>query len=363
MITSLATAPARAFKTPVSSHTQNGEPPTPPERGWWDKVVDQKEGVSLLVGGSVYLRNKEEAQKLEAQLPPLAQQPAVTMQRPLVICPGWNTELHKFDYLAAKLLASETNGDSAVYLHMGKAYADAECQLPLEQIPSNSKVFVNIWDTRKTPPQETSLQLKQNLELVRQAAGDGPIDLLGYSMGGLASRKFLDNGGQGIKNFMMLGTPNQGTRFAQMSDRVIAGEVGWALKFSGLTEQDAPAMKWLAADSPTLNELNQRWPQQLAQVERAMVVGSRHELTPAVGWLPFRKGDGMVEPERLALPGIPTVVLEDSPFLHHGALPHDDKVYQQMIGFFGFEPIANSEGATGVVLARPDGPQTPYGEL
>lgn len=336
------------------------------ERSWWGNTVetfkDLKEATSLLVGGALYLRNKKQAIALEDKFPPLADVSNVKLDRALVICPGWNTELHKFDYLTHKLLASGENGPQAVYLKEGQAFQNPECSIPLEQIPSNSKVFVNIWDSVKTPPDQTATQLKQNLAVLQSAIQADKVDVVGYSMGGLATRKFLDEGGRGIGKFMMLGTPNQGTRFAQMASRVVERDIQWALNFAGLNSGDAPPLKWLAQGSPKLEQLNQRWPQQLAQVDEAVVVGGRSELTPSKGWLPFTKGDGLVEIASLSLPNIPTRVLEGSPYLHHGALPHDSQVFGEMVRFFDFESLPGSTHTPAPV--RPKAvPSTPYGEI
>lgn len=367
MLTSVSSVHPQALRpaqTPPSETPPSDAPP--PQDGWLhtvvEKAVDFKEAVSLLIGGSVYLRNKKKALAQEEKTTPLTDVPNVRMHRPLVMCPGWNTELHKFDYLADKLLASGENGAEAVYLKQGQAYRNAECNLPLEQIPSNTKIFINIWDDRKTPPHLTAPQLQQNLELVHQALGPEKVDLLGYSMGGLCGRQYLANGGNDIANFMTLGTPHQGTRFAQMSDRVIRNDVAWAVKFAGLSREDLPAMHWLAADSPRLAALNSDWPQQRARVDNYLAVGGRHEMTPAVGRLPWRKGDGLVESDRCAPPGEQPLILENSPFLHHGALPHDSAAFRAMTSFFGFEIVPGSYDGPLQDFTKPV-PDTPYGEI
>jgi len=364
VVTSSSMYPAQVRPRPLQVASQPQE--TAVERSWWGETVekfkDLKEATSLLVGGAIYLRNKKQALALEDKIPPLADVANVKLDRALVICPGWNTELHKFDYLAHKLLASGENGPQAVYLKEGQAFQNPECSIPMEQIPSNSKVFVNIWDSVKTPPDGTASQLRQNMAVIRGAIQADKVDVVGYSMGGLATRKYLDEGGSGIGKFMMLGTPNQGTRFAQMASRAIERDIQWALNFAGLSAVDAPAMKWLAQGSPTLEALNQRWPQQLAQVDEAVVVGGRSELTPSTNWLPFTKGDGLVEISSLSLPNIATRVLEDSPYLHHGALPHDSQVFGEMQKFFGFESLPGSTQSPAPTRPRPV-PTTPYGEI
>jgi pimeloyl-ACP methyl ester carboxylesterase len=283
----------------------------------------------------------------------------VRLARPLVICPGWNTEHYKFRHLAHKLAASGQNGEP-VYLKQGQAFSDSTCTQPLalEQIPSNSKVFINIWDSVKSAPHQTAPQIAQNLELVHAIAGPGPVDMIGYSMGGLAARKYLDNGGSDVGRLMTLGSPHQGTRFAQMAQRVVERDVQWAENFAGLGEEDKAPLAWLAAGRPTLTDFNSRWPQ-----HEALTVAGRSEMTPALGWLPFRKGDGMVDPSRSTLPDTPSVVLERSTFLHHGSLPHDSKVYQTMSQFFGFEAVPGDYQPLPPIVLNDHHFDTPYGEL
>jgi len=350
----------------ISSTPDRQGPPPPEKKSWWselgDKLQDWRESTGLLAGGALYLYNKKQALKLERQVRPLADVNDVVMHRPLVLCPGWNTELDKFQYMTDKLLASGKNGDDVVYLKQGKAYGDMECSLPLEQIPSNSKVFVNIWDTRKTPPDQTAPQLRENLALVQKALGPGKVDLVGYSMGGLAARKYLDEGGTGVGNFMTLGTPHQGTRFAQMAGRVIRRDIQWALKFSGLVGADLAAMEWLAAKGDKLKGLNERWPQQRAQVDNVLLVAGKHEMTPSTRWYQFNMGDGMVEADSSRLPGVETRVLTGKGFLHHGSLPHDSQVFREMQKFFGFEVLSTSTTSPAPDLSKPD-PLTPYENL
>lgn len=351
----------------LENRVRSTPPPPPPQepRSWLGDLVegarDLGEGVSLLVGGSLFLRQKDQAQQLEESAPPLTHVPNVALSRPLVICPGWNTEWHKFDFLTHKLMASGQNGPGVVYLNQGRAFQDAECSLPLQQIPKNSKVFVNIWDSRKSPPQVTAPQLRQNLALVHEALGPDKVDVIGYSMGGLATRKYLDDGGADVANFMMLGTPNNGTRFGQMSARVIGRNVEWALKFSGLTPEDAGAMEWLAAGAEKLEDLNSRWPQQKGRVEKAEVVGGRLLATPATGWIPFKAGDSMVEAGRLTLPEMESVVLDDTGLLNHITLPHDSQVYREMQRFFDWTPVEGTY--SGLVQPYKHDLETPYGSI
>ncbi len=342
------------------------ETPPPPDRSWlgdaWEKVKDVKTGVDFLVAGLLFLHGKDKAAKAEEAKPPLDDVPDVKLNRPVMMCPGWNTEYYKFDFLANKLAASGQNG-SVVYLSQGKAYRDNQCTVPLDQIPTNSKVFVTKWDNPNTPPELTSLQLKQNMDLLQSAVGPTKVDVIGFSMGGLATRKYLDQGGEHVGKFVTLGTPHQGTRFGQLCDRLLSNKVDWATKFGGLEDSDLPAMQWLAADKPNLKDLNQRWPEQRARVEDSLFIRSTIEPTPSTGFLPFAAGDGLVELSHATLPGAPSVVLTGTPLLNHVMLPHDSQVFQEMQRFLGWESQPGVNAQPVPPTPRPDRPKTPYGEI
>ena len=66
-----------------------------------------------------------------------------------------------------------------------------------------------------TPVREAALHLQQQIEAV--APGAGPLDVLGFSMGGVIARSWIQQlGGQRrVRRFIGLGSPQQGTWTAQ----------------------------------------------------------------------------------------------------------------------------------------------------
>ena len=86
-------------------------PPTPPRRKLLEKTKDVVQAVTLLGTGLMFKRSKEKA--LAAEGAALQDVPNVIMSRPLMLCPGWTTDLHRFDVLAGRLLASGQNGSAA----------------------------------------------------------------------------------------------------------------------------------------------------------------------------------------------------------------------------------------------------------
>jgi pimeloyl-ACP methyl ester carboxylesterase len=312
------------------------------DKGWWNdpwqEVKDLRVGAEFMVAGMFFLHGKNEARQYAKEHPPLQDVPNVKLARPLMLVPGWNTETSKWSHLTDKLLASGLNGSQAYYLKEGAAYADPECTQRLEKLPPDAKILVNVWDSEVSPPDVTALQLEQNTQLL----GDAKCDVIAYSMGGLATRKYLSNGGDNVGKLMLLGSPSQGTRFAQMAGHIIKRDMQWAMGFAGMTVADLPAMEWLAAGSPQLQQLNAEWPAQQAALEGALIVGSNPYLTPSTtGFAGLAKGDGMVETSSLPLSTTPTRVLEGEGFLQHGVLPHDSNVYRELTGFFECETVGS----------------------
>lgn len=312
--------------------------------GWredpWQEIKDLRVGAEFMVAGVVYLWGKHQAKQLEKKQPPLQDVPNVKLSRPLMLVPGWNTETGKWKHLTEKLLASGLNGSQAYYLKEGAAYADPECLQRLDKLPPDARVLVNVWDSEVSPPHVTALQLEQNSKLL----GDTRCDMIAYSMGGLAARKFLSNGGDGVGKLMLLGSPSQGTRFAQMAGHILKRDMQWAMGFAGLSGADLPAMEWLAAGSAQLQQLNSQWPSQQAELEATLIVGAKSDLTPSTtGFAGFAKGDGMVETSSLPLTTTPTRVLDGEGFLHHGAMPHDSQVFRELTRFFDCETVAGGK--------------------
>ena len=295
---------------------------------------------SFLLSGQIYKMGAEAAEALKETSPPLEGVSPVKLEKPLVILPGWTTRPDKFDHLVAKLTEGGRNGGQAYYLQDGGVYSDPECRHPVEELAPEAKVFVAVYHDELEPPHVTAPQVDRSLqELVRRGFPD-KLDVIGYSMGGIAARKYLDNGGENFGRVMLLGTSNHGTKFATLAKKAIERDLNWALSLSGLTAAHLPAMEWMAAegkngqDNPQLHELNQNYDRQLNQAESITVVGSDGLMTPSFGWWPMRGGDGLVEAASLELPDTPLKLLPGKGYKHHGNLVHDTDAFAQMRDYF-----------------------------
>lgn len=303
-----------------------------------DLVQDVVCTTQIVSSGLMYKSSGKRAVEYLAENPQqLKNMPNATIERPYMLVPGWTTNPEKFDALVEKLTVNGTNGGAAYYVNNGTIYADSALTKPVTGPVPDAKVFVAVFDNNHQDPSLTAPQLKRSIEAVRTSTGSEKVDLEGYSMGGLATRLFLDQDGEGVGKVLLLGTPNKGTRFAELCKRVVSRDIKFAMNLAGVGAIDLPAFDWLAgAHNAKLDDLNTRFPQQVAKTEKLMILGGKGLPTPGPLKQPIRKGDGMVAAKSLRMPGVETKLLAGRPSLHHGSLPSDGGVYMETANFFGW---------------------------
>jgi hypothetical protein len=300
--------------------------------------------------GSGFLYN-ERAKEAAAQFEktaPLSDAPLVRLEDPLLIAPGWTTLPEKFDNLVSHLLKNKENGSRAVYLKEGQAFLDKDCSQPTT-VEASDKVFVAVYDDVLSPPDKTAPQLARAKDLIEAVHGS-KIDVMGYSLGGVAVRKMLDDPTETADQVAFLGTSHQGARFAALASYVIKRDIGFAMKLANVNATHLPAMAWMMPvdpedpdSSPALSELNANLPRQLAAASEMINIGSDGLGTITKPWGGTVGGDGLVSQPSLVLGEIPTVLLSGRGSKQHGNLPSDTDAFNAMAKFFDWEP-ASSEG-------------------
>ncbi len=295
--------------------------------------------------GFLYTRAGKSADKMNQERPPLSDVSNVKMNDPLVLVPGWTTLPEKFDRVVDQLLASDQNGKRPVYLKEGQAFSDKECLTPTE-IAADDKVFVAVFDTPLDAPDKSAPQLNDAIAAVKKSGHD-KVDVVGYSMGGLAIRKMLQDDGQKLDQVAMLGTANRGTRFATLAKYIVERDIGWAMSLGNINVSHLPALSWLKAwdaqdpeSNPMLDDLNKNIDHQLSGANEFLSIGSRGLSTISKSWGGSEGGDGLVPHSSVELPGLPTVLLEGRGNKQHGNLPHDSDVFRELTDFFGWEKVA-----------------------
>ncbi len=294
--------------------------------GWWDSL------------GSI-----------KKPLPPtlLKDLPEARIQRPVVLVPGWQTPEDRFDHLAEKLTSDGRNGGRVYYVRDGEFFADLDCtkRMMTADVRSDGKVFVAVFPSANTPPNLSAPELAVDLKAISALTGSAKADVVGYSMGGLATRTYLDQGGDQVGKFMMLGTPNRGSALARSSLGLLdldarGWDTSWLLSRKPITEADRDALGWLrpvtgGAANPQLADLNSRWESQKSRTEAVRLVGSHSRPTLGRFFVPVL-GDGTVPGNSLQIGDEKPHFLKDRNHRNHGLLFSNPQTYLEMRDFFGW---------------------------
>ena len=285
---------------------------------------------------------------IKKPLPPsvLTDLPEARIERPIVLVPGWQTPEDRFDHLAEKLTGDGKNGGRVYYVRNGEFFADLDCSQRMMASDADAKVFVAVFPSANTPPNETADDLGRSLKAIQQLTGSEKVDVTGYSMGGLASRVYLDQGGDAIGKYMMLGTPNQGSSLTRSALGLLdlqqkGYDVQWLLSRKPLTESDRAALGWLrpvdgGSVNPQLSDLNSRWEQQKSRVEMVRLLGSHSRPTLGRYFMPAL-GDGTVAGFGLKIGSEEPVFLKNHHHRNHGLLFSNPDTYLEMRSFFGWD--------------------------
>ena len=319
--------------------------PTPKEQpqetpGWLAPLHDLTVGARMLGAGQLYRMARTKLAKKIAKNPPLQNESEAQIKDPVVFVPGWTTTREAFDPLADKLLKDGRNGGVLVFVSNGEFYTDRDCTSLFQsnQLQSaDAKVFEVVFSDVRLPPDKSSKELKTNFKAIRELTGADKIDVNAFSMGGLATRVYLDQGGNDIDQVLFLGTPHRGTKFAGLASRAFERDIQWALSFAGLIPADREALKWLSPENEgndRLRALNERWPEQKSQVNEAHFACGTGILTAAPGLWPLTDGDGLVAFDAAAPPGEVPAAL---PKQVHGLANNSSAAYREMSNFFGWQ--------------------------
>ena len=216
---------------------------------WFQPVRDAGVVTRLLGLGQLYRWREAARAKENAKNPPLDDQANVRLEDPVVFVPGWTTTREAFDPLAEKLTEGGRNGGELIFVSEGQFYTDRQCTIKCESATlqsSDHKVFEMVYSDIRLPPDKSSEELKLNFDAIKHLTGREKVDVGAYSMGGLATRAYLDKGGDAIDQVLFLGTPHKGAKFADLARHVLRRDIGWAVSFAGLLPADLPALDWLS---------------------------------------------------------------------------------------------------------------------
>lgn len=295
---------------------------------WWQDTSSISQLASHFVINSV----QRQWEKLsQAWQPALRDQNPARLDRPVLLVPGWSTETEIFAPLISKL---EERNQDAVYVRAGQFFSDSECLTPT--VPSEkTRVFMMVYKDNRSEPGDFVAEFGKAMQSL---PGKDKVDILGYSVGGIAARGYLDTGGQRVGKLLMLGTPNKGAALVGASAHILRRDIQWAYQLAGLQLSDLPALEDIAPESDYLQDLNARWDQQMAQAEAVELAGAVNMPTLSERGLPWFHGDGLVSGDSLALPGISIKRLDGEPAALHEHQPYSVGAYRAMVEFFGWNP-------------------------
>ncbi|MBT9584353.1 hypothetical protein IV102_13505 [bacterium] len=315
--------------------------PPAPESGptTWDTV---KRSAHFVAGGAAFKTAKFIGEMWQGRQG-LQDSPKVQIARPVVFVPGFTTPVDPYLPLVAHLTDDGLNGGRTYFVRNGVIFNDHQCtQVVDSQRAPDARVFVVMPFTRYDTPPRFAEQLKPDLEAVSRFTGSPVSDAVGYSMGGISTRLFLDQGGAGVGKFLMVGTPNQGSKVGSLAHWAVKNDIGWAMALANHAPAALNALEWLRGvqeDNPSLKELNSHWGHQRALVEEARVIGAEGLPTPGFSPWGWSSGDTAVEKAALGLPGLEVFTVSGGLTKSHETLMADPDVFREMSCFLGWNPI------------------------
>ena len=298
------------------------------------------------------------------QTAPIEGAPAVELERPLVMVPGYRSKADCFDSLANTLVQDGKNGGRWYLLEDGAAFDAAEPDQAVLMIPGDAKVFVTRFEGNVEAPDQAAQALSTYIDQVTEATDHEKVDLQGYSMGGLTCRSHLDQEDDPkVAKLMQVGTPNHGSGLARLATVYLEerpqdfGEVG-VLEKKMVAGNDHAAASWLqpaGRANPQLEGLNSRWELQRGKLEDFKVVGSDSRRTVGPNFIP-QSGDGIVHAKSLALPGEQPVMVDPEIDLGHSDLVRSREVFEEAQEFFGWQIADPTVGGNPSPAPAPERP-------
>lgn len=316
-------------------------PPSPqePSASGWDTF---KKSAHFVAGGAIFKTAKFVGEAWQNRHG-LEDAPKVTLDRPVVFVPGFTTPIDPYLPLVAHLTADGANGGQPYFVRDGQLYADPTCTQTVDKNSDpNARVFVVMPQTRYDTPPQFVAQLKPDVATINKFSNSSAADMVGYSMGGISSRLYLDQGGTGVGKLLMVGTPNQGSRVASLAHWAVKNDIGWAMAIAGHAPAALPALEWLRGVSegnPQLSQLNSHWSNQRSRIEDAAVIGAQGLPTPGYSRFGWRSGDTAVAVSDLALPGLSPRLVSGGLTKSHETLMADPDVFREMSNFLGWNPV------------------------
>lgn len=263
--------------------------------------------------------------------PVLPLQDPPRLPRPVLLVHGYNSGPGAWQGLQTWLTRGQVNQDGGVV------------QAETAQIDPRGRVFSMQFSRPFNPSRINSAELRQAIEHISAATGSPSVDVIAHSKGGMDARLYLDQGEEKIEKLVMVGTPNHGSKLADLD--LALRRRGIALTPRSRDPLIAQALSDCrqtgGAENPLLDDLNNHWSRQRERADILCISGQgRPTLSGRFGFT--LNGDGAVAQDSLAMPGVPMRII---PSAGHGGIREHPLTMQQAVTFL----LAPSEGPGGLV--------------
>ena len=177
-------------------------------------------------------------------------------------------------------------------------------------LPKDGDVFHAEFSRPYNSVTTNARELREMIDRVAAATGSAEVDVVAHSMGGLDTRKYLDEGNEKVKKFVMLGTPNHGSVLAdiELKFRDLGVPIFPAIKDEelrrALVDLSEDRMENGKPNNPLLHEMNRNWERQRNRAEVFTIAANGKPTLASKTLLTFR-GDGLVTQKSLKMDKTP----------------------------------------------------------
>ncbi len=329
-------SPTHSLRASSLAHRAASTAPSPEPQDVWDRTVRNE----YLLGGLRYGRAKAEGLLQQTMGTGLSESPAVDIHTPLLVMPGFIGPEGQFQPLLDHLTADGANGGRPYFVQDGQVFEDYDCTRPAQPNPE-ARVFRIVLHDIQDGPEEGADQLEQAKPAVRAFCRRPDLDVAAHSQGGLAARVYAERGHSAGK-LMMVGTPNQGSRAAELSNIALKNDIFWASSMAGLGPAAAPALEWMTPGNPKLSQLNDNIQNQIAHFSEMLIVGNDGFVSPVAAGR-TGPGDGLISAQALTVGDVEVKMVGGAGSKCHYTMMNDPDIFAEMVDYFGWTPRGITE--------------------
>lgn len=251
---------------------------------------------------------------------------APTLQRPVLLVHGYNSSPHTWKDTVDFLTGNPAN-----------KYGGSVGPLNPQPVKPDAKVFAMNFSRGYNGVEMNARELKDAVERITAATGAADVDIVCHSMGGLDTRRYLDDASEKVNRVVMIATPSKGSQLANL-ELVFREKLGFPILPPADDPEVRTALHNLTVDkksggvpqNPFLNVLNQNWNTQKSRAQMLVYTGNDIPTLTGSGIGITLRGDGAVANKSADMPGVES---RRARFNHHGSVLHNDKIISGAANF------------------------------